>query len=197
MKAIQKAQFRSRMALQLLAASALAASLAGCYQTDTAQVEYPFDYRQRHPITVREGAQNVEVMVGRNRGGLTPSQRADVVAFAQAWRREFEQRHYHRDTARRPNGSCSHRLDTRNPFHSCRRRGADQRDLRASLSSNPICAGQHQAQLFEAGRGGRTLRGMAEGPWHILQVGRHGQSAVLESRLRESTQSRGNGRKSG
>jgi len=88
MKAIQKAQFRSRMALRLLAASALAASLAGCYQTDTAQVEYPFDYRQRHPITVREGAQNVEVMVGRNRGGLTPSQRADVVAFAQAWRRE-------------------------------------------------------------------------------------------------------------
>jgi pilus assembly protein CpaD len=87
MKAIQKAQFRSRM-LRLLAASALAASLAGCYQTDTAQVEYPFDYRQRHPITVREGAQNVEVMVGRNRGGLTPSQRADVVAFAQAWRHE-------------------------------------------------------------------------------------------------------------
>src|SRR5215470_9419712 len=88
MKAIQKANRRRVLALRLLAASALAATLAGCYRTDTAQVEYPFDYRQRHPITVREGAQNVEVMVGRNRGGLTPSQRADVVAFAQAWRRE-------------------------------------------------------------------------------------------------------------
>src|SRR5262245_4270641 len=88
MKTIQKAQRRRVLALRLLAATALAATLAGCYRTDTAQVEYPFDYRQRHPITVHEGAQNVEVMVGRSRGGLTPSQRADVVAFAQAWRRE-------------------------------------------------------------------------------------------------------------
>jgi pilus assembly protein CpaD len=88
MKTIQKAQRRRVLALRLLAATALAATLAGCYKTDTAQVEYPFDYRQRHPITVREGTQNVEVMVGRSRGGLTPSQRADVVAFAQTWRRE-------------------------------------------------------------------------------------------------------------
>jgi pilus assembly protein CpaD len=88
MKAIQRAQRRRVLALRLLAVTALAATLAGCYKTDTAQVEYPFDYRQRHPITVREGTQNVEVMVGRSRGGLTPSQRADVVAFAQTWRRE-------------------------------------------------------------------------------------------------------------
>jgi len=88
MKTIQKAQRRRALALRLLAATALAATLAGCYKTDTAQVEYPFDYRQRHPITVREGTQNVEIMVGRSRGGLTPSQRADVVAFAQTWRRE-------------------------------------------------------------------------------------------------------------
>ena len=43
---------------------------------------------QRHPIIVREGVQNVEVLIGRNRGGLTPSQRADVLSFAQAWRHE-------------------------------------------------------------------------------------------------------------
>ena len=72
----------------LLAAGALAATLAGCYQTDTAQVEYPYDYRQRHPIVVREGAQNIEIMIGRNRGGLTPAKRADVVSFAHAWRHE-------------------------------------------------------------------------------------------------------------
>ena len=90
MKAIQKARAKRRNgpALRLLAAGALAATLAGCYQTDTAQVEYPFDYRQRHPIVVREGAQNIEIMIGRNRGGLTPAQRADVVAFAHAWRHE-------------------------------------------------------------------------------------------------------------
>ena len=68
--------------------AALAATLAGCYQTDVAQIEYPTDYRQRHPIALREGVQSVEVLVGRNRGGLTPSQRADVLVFAQAWRHE-------------------------------------------------------------------------------------------------------------
>ena len=90
MKVIQKARTKCRNgpALRLLAASALAATLAGCYQTDTAQVEYPFDYRQRHPIVVREGVQNVEIMVGPSRGGLTPAQRAEVVSFAHAWRHE-------------------------------------------------------------------------------------------------------------
>jgi len=77
----------SRTVLQLLALGGVAATLAGCYQTPVT-AEYPIDYRQRHPIVLREGVQNVEVMVGRNRGGLTPSQRADVLSFAQAWRRE-------------------------------------------------------------------------------------------------------------
>jgi pilus assembly protein CpaD len=82
MKAIQ-----SRSALRLLAACGLTVTLAGCYQTPVT-AEYPVDYRQRHPIVVREGVQDVEVIVGRNRGGLTPSQQADMVSFAQAWRRE-------------------------------------------------------------------------------------------------------------
>jgi pilus assembly protein CpaD len=82
------ARRRSRSAFRLLAASGLAATLAGCYQTQVAQVEYPNDYRQRHPITLREGVQTVEVMLGRNRGGLNPNQRADVLSFAQEWRRE-------------------------------------------------------------------------------------------------------------
>ena len=83
MKAIQKAQFRSRMALRLLAASALAASLAGCYQTDTAQVEYPFDYRQRHPITVRLAA---IAAASRRANGRTSShsRRPGVVSRAAA-----------------------------------------------------------------------------------------------------------------
>ena len=90
MTAINKAMVRrrGRSALRLLAAGGLAATLAGCYQSQVAQVEYPTDYRQRHPITLREGVQTVEVMLGRNRGGLTPSQRADVLSFAQAWRHD-------------------------------------------------------------------------------------------------------------
>ncbi|RDV05769.1 CpaD family pilus assembly protein [Undibacter mobilis] len=79
---------RRQVALRLLAAAALTSVLGGCYQTQTAKNDYPFDYRDRHPITVREGARQVDVFLGRNRGGLTPAQRADVLAFAQWWKRE-------------------------------------------------------------------------------------------------------------
>lgn len=79
---------RRRVALSLLAAAALTSVLGACNQTQTAKNEYPFDYRDRHPITVREGSRQVDVFIGRNRGGLTPSQRADVLAFAQWWKRE-------------------------------------------------------------------------------------------------------------
>jgi pilus assembly protein CpaD len=76
-------------ALRLLAAIGLAATLAGCYQTASYDYDaYPNDYRERHPITLKEGSRTVEIFLGRNRGGLTPSQRADVLAFAQAWRHD-------------------------------------------------------------------------------------------------------------
>ncbi len=78
----------AQAALRLLAAGGLAAILAGCQQRHMAQAEYPTDYRVRHPITLKEGDRTVEVFVGRNRGGLSPTQRADVLAFAQLWRRE-------------------------------------------------------------------------------------------------------------
>ena len=78
----------AQAALRLLAVGGLAALLAGCYQQREAQREYPDDYRQRHPITLKEGVRTVEVFLGTNRGGLSPSQRADVLAFAQIWKRE-------------------------------------------------------------------------------------------------------------
>ena len=81
---------RAQAALRLLTIGGLAAMLAGCYDHETrvAEPPYPTDYRQRHPITLKEGNRTVEVFVGRNRGGLTASQRADVLSFAQLWRRE-------------------------------------------------------------------------------------------------------------
>jgi pilus assembly protein CpaD len=78
----------AKAALRLLAAGGLAVLLAGCNQTKVSQADYPTDYRLRHPITLAEGDRTVEVFVGRNRGGLSPAQRADVLAFAQLWRRE-------------------------------------------------------------------------------------------------------------
>lgn len=90
MTAIDTAKFtrRGRAALRLLAACGFAGLLAGCYQTKVAQNEYPSDYRERHPITLKEGERRVEIFLGRNRGGLNPGQRADVLAFAQLWKRE-------------------------------------------------------------------------------------------------------------
>ncbi|HZP69824.1 MAG TPA: CpaD family pilus assembly protein [Pseudolabrys sp.] len=89
MTAITKASVRSnRTVLRALMAGTFAVTVAGCYQTEVAQKEYPTDYRQRHPIVLREGAQSVDILLGRSRGGLTASQRADVVSFATVWRNE-------------------------------------------------------------------------------------------------------------
>jgi pilus assembly protein CpaD len=71
----------------------LTAALAGCYTAapileTRANDSYPNDVRQRHPIAIREGERALEVFVGANRGGLSPTQRADVLAFAHRWGRE-------------------------------------------------------------------------------------------------------------
>ena len=48
----------------------------------------PNDYRLRHPIVVQESNRTVNVFVGSTRGGLSASQRADVMALAETWLRE-------------------------------------------------------------------------------------------------------------
>jgi pilus assembly protein CpaD len=76
-----------RLAGALLGA---AVALGACTHTDqvatTASV--PDDYRQRHPIAIQEADQSVVVFVGHARGGLSASQRADVMGMAQTWLRE-------------------------------------------------------------------------------------------------------------
>ena len=52
------------------------------------QAEVPNDYRLRHPIAVQEADRSIVVFVGRGRGGLSASQRADVMYLAQGWMRE-------------------------------------------------------------------------------------------------------------
>jgi pilus assembly protein CpaD len=61
--------------------------LAGCY-VPRETVSIPNDYRKRHPIQIKEGERTVEILIGDRRGALTAAQRADVLAFAQRWRRE-------------------------------------------------------------------------------------------------------------
>jgi pilus assembly protein CpaD len=64
-------------------------TLAGCYaSTQEAKLAPPADYRDRHPITLQQGERTVELFISRNRGGLSPDQRADALAFARSWQRE-------------------------------------------------------------------------------------------------------------
>lgn len=78
-----------RAALRFVALGGFVIALAGCNQhTAAIKDNYPVDFRERHPISLREGKQTVEIFLGRYRGELTPSQRADVLAFAKSWRHD-------------------------------------------------------------------------------------------------------------
>jgi pilus assembly protein CpaD len=71
-----------------LCVGAGALALAGCYSPHLPSEPIANDYRQRHPIALAEKERTVSVLVGSHRGGLLPAQRADVLSFAQAWKRE-------------------------------------------------------------------------------------------------------------
>src|SRR4051794_33125350 len=67
----------------------LAVALGACTHTDEAvTASIPDDYRLRHPIAIQEADQSVVIFVARERGGLSASQRADVMGLAQTWLRE-------------------------------------------------------------------------------------------------------------
>src|SRR5450759_2334639 len=55
------AERRVAAALRASAVIGLAISLAGCYTQRVAQEVYPDDYRERHPITLKEGERTVEI----------------------------------------------------------------------------------------------------------------------------------------
>jgi pilus assembly protein CpaD len=79
---------RLRSAAMGILAAASAVMLSGCYRVKDTTASIPSDYRERHPITIKETDHTIEVFVGTNRGGLNASQRADVLAFAQTWKKE-------------------------------------------------------------------------------------------------------------
>jgi pilus assembly protein CpaD len=91
MSTSQFAVARERIAaLCRLAACAVVLStmLAGCNTTEEVTGSVPIDYRQRHPIVLKEGPRTVELFIGEKRGSLTGTQRAEVANFAREWRRE-------------------------------------------------------------------------------------------------------------
>ena len=68
----------------------LSTALCACSNTggEIVTASVPDDYRQRHPIAIQEGERSVVIFVGHARGGLSASQRTDVIGLAQTWVRE-------------------------------------------------------------------------------------------------------------
>ncbi|HET9904644.1 MAG TPA: CpaD family pilus assembly protein [Xanthobacteraceae bacterium] len=76
----------ARVAFVVVAAALTSGCLASASQEMTNTI--PTDYRERHPISIREGEEALEVFVGTRRAQLMPAQRAEIAAFARTWRRE-------------------------------------------------------------------------------------------------------------
>jgi pilus assembly protein CpaD len=79
---------RNRLFCVAAALAGVAVVLGACNTDRTLIASVPDDYRQRHPIAIQEANQSVVIFVGQARGGLSVSQRADVVGLAQVWLRE-------------------------------------------------------------------------------------------------------------
>ncbi len=67
----------------------IALALGACQHADQAvTASIPDDYKQRHPIAIEEANRSTVVFVGHARGGLTASQRADVMGLGSTWMHE-------------------------------------------------------------------------------------------------------------
>lgn len=74
---------RQTIVVALLLASA---ALGGCkHDAEIVTNSIPEDYRLRHPIAITEADRTTEIFVGNARGGLSSTQRADVLALANTW----------------------------------------------------------------------------------------------------------------
>jgi pilus assembly protein CpaD len=79
------------VAIRSLLVAAFGMALAGCntaYMSSDPTEGIPLAYQDRHPITIQEGRKALVLFVGSGRGGLSPTQRAEVLAFAHNWQRD-------------------------------------------------------------------------------------------------------------
>jgi pilus assembly protein CpaD len=88
--AIAKGRGRTELAARAAIVVGFALFVCGCNtdQQIAGAPDTPSDYRMRHPITLTEADRTQQIFMGSNRGTLTPSQRAELLAFAQSWRNE-------------------------------------------------------------------------------------------------------------
>lgn len=64
---------------------AISVSLGACTTDNEVVSAVPDDYRLRHPIAVEDANRSMVIFVGRDRGGLSASQRVDVIGLARRW----------------------------------------------------------------------------------------------------------------
>jgi pilus assembly protein CpaD len=81
-------RYRTLRLLSTLAGVSVA--LGACNNTsgEVVTASVPNDFRLRHPIAIQEADRSVVIFVGHARGGLSASQRSDVLGLAQTWVRE-------------------------------------------------------------------------------------------------------------
>ena len=188
------------LALRAVIVAGYALLVCGC-NTDMQQVaavpDVPTDYRLRHPITISEADHSIEIFIGSNRGALSATQRADVLAFAQTWRREAT-------------GGVV--VDLPVGTSNARAAAEAMREIGSILTGpDPTrCAteGHRRAQLSPAGgqprndphdisedgRTSRTLWSVARGCRAKHEPRLLRESASMELWLRQPTQPRGDGR---
>ena len=68
----------------------LSVTLGACTENseEIVTARIPEDYRLRHPIAIQEANASIVVFIGHARGGLSASQRADVMGLGQTWLHE-------------------------------------------------------------------------------------------------------------
>jgi pilus assembly protein CpaD len=77
---------RLRILRTLSALVGLSVMLGACNTgAEIVTASVPEDYRLRHPIAIQEADRSIVIFVGQARGGLSASQRADVMGLAHLW----------------------------------------------------------------------------------------------------------------
>jgi pilus assembly protein CpaD len=80
---------RKAACLSVLTATLLAAGLGACARKaaeTTGSISAPTDYRERHPVVLKNAPRSLDVFVGRAGSGLDPRQTADVADFGAGYR---------------------------------------------------------------------------------------------------------------
>ena len=174
------------------------AMLVGACNTDQQVVagvpDVPYDYRQRHPITMTETNHTLQIFVGTSRGELNATQRAEVAQFAHSWRRDATGG----VAIELPVGASNERaagdLRAHDPFDPGGRQRPAGRYRCARLSGTWTSHRTHPRELSEDRRSSRSLRALAGRYRPELQPRPFRESAVAEPRLRHAAQPCRNGR---